>query len=1031
MIEFFLKRRVLTNLITMFIIAVGGWQAFRVRREAFPDIRFEIVTIITMFPGASPEEVETLVTRKIEEELRDVSGIERAESYSIENRSLIILRMDDELPERDMARAVNEVYQAVNRVAGLPAGAERPIVKELTSASRHPLITVSVAGGSDEARDAFAEEFKDILEELEGIARVDLDGDRDRQIWIEADPEKLRSRGVTLAELSAAVSARNLDLSAGVVEIGPRELWVRVAGKAETASDIAGFIVRANDERAPIRVRDVARVRETFEEPRVFTRAGGEPAIHLLISKHRAGDAIRLTAAVRRTLLEHAPRARALGIKFVVSDDFSFFIKRRLNVMTNNMVQGGVLVLIALFFFLDWRLAAVAAWGVPISFAAAMLVAVPLGFTINLLSLLGFIIVLGMLDDDSVVVAENIYRHLEMGKPPEQAALEGTREVILPVLGSVLVSSCAFLPFAMMTGIMGKFMFMIPVIVCMAFVASVFEAFFILPSHVIDILPFGRPVEDSGESRWYAAMLRVYERSIRWMLGHKGKFLGFLAVFMLLSVGLAYARLKLVLFPPGMVDQFFIQIDMPRGTSLSATRSVLEAVEKEVLALPSDELDVVTGSVGQKGWEESVRVATNYAQLRVFLTPEEKRPRKTREIIALLRARVAQIPGPEKVVFDEFRPGPPVGKAIQVRVRGRDPEILGRITTEIKAFMAGLDGVRDIQDSREGGKDQLRLVFNHGEAAFASMDLTRAAQSLLLAIDGGRVTEIQRPNEEVEVKVRLIPERRADTRALLGLEVPNPQGRQVSLGRLAHFEERQGPPFFSRYNFRPVVTIIADVDLAKSTSRQANAAIERRFADLAKRHPGYELIFGGEEEQTRESIMSLFKAFGVALMLDFVILAALFKSYSQPLIMLTTIPIGLLGVVYALLFHGAPASFMALLGVVAMTGVVVNNAIVLVDCINAMREEGLALREAVVRAGCRRLRPIAASSITTLLGLFPTAYGFGGYEPFVAPMALALAWGLTFAMPMTLYVIPAVYVLVEDAREFFRGLFRRVFTRSS
>lgn len=1014
MIEFFLKRRMLTNLITVFICVVGGWYSFSVRREAFPDIRFDLMTINTVFPGASPEEVETLVTRKVEDELRGIAGLKRVESYSLESRSLSVIQLDDGLSERDSGRVINEVYQAINRVKDLPAAVDRPVAMELTSA--RPLITLSVAGADDEVRDRFSEELKDILEEVPGVARVEASGQRAREIWVEADPALLRQHGVTIGELAQAVRARNVDLSAGSVEVGTRELYVRVAAKARTASEIARFVVRANDDRSVLRVSDVAGVRETFEEARVLTRAGGKPSIELKVSKLKSGDAISMVAAVRAAVKEVAAHAREQGLELTFSDDFTFFIKRRLRVMTSNMLQGGFLVLGALFLFLDWRLAVVAAWGVPISFAAAMMVAVPLGFTINLLSLLGFIIVLGMLDDDSVVVAENIYRHLEMGKSPERAAIDGAREVVLPVVGSVLVSSCAFLPFALMSGIMGKFLFMIPVIVCMSFLASLFEAFFILPSHVVDLLPFGKPVGEKADPRWIVRTRDAYERTLRWTLTHRWRFLAVVVTVGAATALLAWARVKFVMFPPGLIDQVFIQVDMPRGTSLTETAKALAEVEAEVLKLPSSELEALTSAVGLKGAEESVRLGTHFAQARLFLTPEESRSRKTVNILKALRPKMDAIKGPEKIVFDEVHPGPPGGKAVQVRVRGRDWAVIKTIAAEVHGALGGMPGIHDIQDSREGGKDQLRLAVDEGEARFAGLDYSQLAQSLFYAVDGGKVSKVQRDEKDLDVKVRLTAGARGDVAALLGLDVTNPQGRQIRLGRVARFEERQGPPFLSRYNFRPVITVTAEVDGEKITSRQANAQLKKRFADIGGRYPGYQLIYGGEEERTQESMGSLFRSFGVVLLLDFVILAALFRSYIQPLIILTSVPIGLMGVVWALIMHGAPASFMALLGVVAMTGVVINNAIVLIDLVNTKREEGLPPAEACVQAGVQRLRPIAAASITTLLGLFPSAYGFGGYEPFVAPMTLTLAWGLTFAMPLTLFLVPSIYVMVEDAR---------------
>ena len=1011
MIEFFLRRPVLSNLITFVLCVIGGWHFFTSRREAFPDIKFDIVLVTTPYPGASPEEVETLVTRKIEEQVRGVSGVDRAESWSLENLSVVVLRIDEDLTQSEKDKTVNDLYQAAQRIEDLPDLADRPIVQELTA--DRPLITLSVAGGADEDRDRFAEELKDQLEEIDGVSRVTFKGDREREVLVEADREKLARHRLTMGELAAAIRGRNVDRSAGSTWSGTLENWVRVRGAVFTPEEVGSIVVRGNEARENLLVRDVARVSAGFAEGAIRTRAKGKPSIELHVSKHKSADVIVLTGRVMKLREEAAARAAAKGLELVISDDVSFFVKRRLKVMTGNMIQGGFLILGALFLFLDWRLAAVAAMGVPISFAAALVFAVPLGFTFNLMSLLAFIIVLGMLDDDSVVVAENIYKHLERGKEPFAAAVDGTREVFWPVLGSVMVSTCAFLPFAMMTGIMGKFLFMIPVVVLMCFAASLFEAFFILPGHVLELLPYGKPVGESSGGRWYLSAVDGYRRAITWVISHRGKFALLLLAFLLFTSGLAYWRLKFILFPEGLIDQFFIQVEMPPGTNLEATEAAVRSVEEAVAELPPSELDVQTAAVGLKGQEDQERLGTGYGQVRVYLTPEEDRPRRTKDIVAGLRARVGLPPGAVKVTFNELQPGPPVGEAIMVRVRGRDPEVNRAIAGEVRAYLESLKGVSDIRDSLEDGKWQWRVIPDPGEAAFAGVDAESIARDLFYAVDGIKASRIQLPDEEVEIRLRLKPEQRDSPKDLLGIDVLNPRGQPVRLSRVARIEEKRGAPFLPRYNYKPAVTVYADVDEKVVTSREANRLVREKFADVPRRFPGYELIYGGEEEETAKSMRSLFRSFGVAIMLDFVILAVLFGSYIQPLIILLTVPIGLIGVVYALLVHGQPASFMAMLGVVAMTGVVVNNAIVLVTFINDKRAAGLPVETAAVEAGAERLRAIWASSITTLLGLFPTAYGFGGYEPFVAPMALALAWGLTFAMPMTVFLIPAAYVTVD------------------
>lgn len=1017
MIEFFLKRKVFTNILTLFIIIVGGYQAMTVRREAFPEINFDWVTITTLYPGASPEEVEKLVTNNIEKQLKAVDGLDRVQSYSLENRSLIAIRLDEDLSQRDKDRAFDDIQQAVNQTQDLPREAEEPLVKELTS--DRPLITLSVAGGTMEERDHFADELADVIEEIPGVSRVEQTGELEKEIWVEADREKLTRFRLTLAEIASTIESHNVDASAGSIESGFEEKWIRVVGAAKTVDDIENIILRGNDAWSFLKVKDVAKVTERYEDSRMITKANGQPSINLGVKKVKSGDTIKLADAVKKVREEFTSRAKEKNIELVVSDDLSFFIKRRLNVMKGNLIQGGVLILIALFIFLDWRLALVAAAGVPISFAAAFAVAVPFGFTINMMTLLALIIVLGMLDDDSVVVAENIYRHMEMGKRPLQAAVEGAKEVILPVLAAVSVSCAGFLPFAMVSGIMGKFLMMIPIIIIVAFIASVIEAFFILPAHVVELMPLGKPVEEDTGGRWYTAILKKYQSLLNWVLSHRGKFMLIVLGFLVSTALLAQWRLKFILFPEGLVEQFFIQLEMPKGSNITETNIAFERVEKAVLKLPKNELDTMTGTVGFKMTSDgSIRYGTQYAQARVFLTPEGSDRRSTKEIINGLRQELTQGNPIGKLAFEELQPGPPVGKAVDLQIRGRDLHEIENIVERTKAELNKMPGVDDIQDTRDAGKDEIHVVLDDREAGFASLDPSRVARNILFAIDGGEASKIRRGTDEIKIKVRLKPDQRANPNELLKLDVLNPQGQPIRLGEVATIQTKPGVPFIEHFNFKSALGVTASVDKVNITSREANKKIKEWFKTVKHQYPGYDMVFGGEDEETAKSMMSLFKAFLFAILLDYVILAAIFSSYLQPfIIILLTVPIGLMGVVYALLLHGKPASFMALLGAVAMTGVVINNAIVLISFMNNKIQEGLSVKDAAIEAGMIRLRPIWASSITTLLGLFPTAYGFGGYEPFVAPMALALAWGLSLAMPMTLFLIPMAFVVSHDMKE--------------
>jgi len=1024
MINFFLKRSVVINLLSIFFIVIGGYLFITVKREAFPEITFDIVNVSAVYPGASPEEVERLVTNPIEDELRTVDGIDKVESYSLESRCQIVVRLDEDLSDDEVSRTVLYIDQAVARVKDLPDEVEDPVVQELTS--DRPLITLTIAGGNALSRDKFAEELKDALEDIDGVARVLATGDAPKEIWVEAELRKLQDRRVTLGEIAGTLRERNLNLPAGTAPDKDRELMVRTVGALNTAEDVASVILRGNDARNYLRVGDVARVYETFKKEDILPRANGLPAIHLQVFKLKKGDTITLAGTVKDLRKEFEPRAAKLDIQLLVSDDISFFISRRLNVMKNNMMIGGISILLVLFLFLEWRVAMAAAWGVPIAFVAAMSIAIPAGFTINLLTLLALIIVLGLLNDDAVVVAENIYRHTEKGEPPEVAAEKGAKEVVMPVIAGVATTMAAFIPFGMVSGIMGKFLFMIPVTVILCLAASLMESFWILPSHALDLLKVGKKLR-RGSGRWYEIMSEKYRKLLGWFIDNRYKFLALAMVVTVVTVMVGVARIKIVMFPEGLIDQFFVQVETPRGTSVEGTKKVFKEIEKIIMTLPPEHLNSVTGSVGESGFEESLRRGTHLAQARVFLVPQENRKKQTNDIIDELRPRFENVKGIARLIIEKVRPGPPTGKAVQVRIRGREMSVLQQISNEIKQELHSMPGVSDIRDSMEGGKEELQVKLRPEEAAYARLDTTRIARELLYAFDGGEATEISRDRDKIKVRVKLSPEDEKRPDLIKQLSVLNAEGRQIRLGTVVKEERREGPAYFEHYNYRRSLTIFAGVDNEKSTSYQANQALITKFEDIPERYPGYELIYGGEEEQTRESMLSLRRAMIVALLLDFVILAGLFASYIQPFLIMLTIPIGLVGITWALILHDMPASFMALLGIVAMTGVVVNNAVLLVDFINIRRNEGASLKEAVIDAGVRRLRPIWASSLTTLAALFPTAYGLGGYEPFVQPMTLSLAWGLAFATPLTLFFIPMFYLILDDTLAWMRRvIFRKV-----
>jgi multidrug efflux pump subunit AcrB len=1027
MIEFFLSRRVLANLLTLFLIVVGIFAFITTRREMIPEFTFYTVMIETRYPGASPAEVEELVTTPIEDEIRTLDSIDRVESFSMENLSLIVVRLDDRLSDVEVDRAVVDVQQAVNRVRNLPKETEVPVVREITS--NDPIVLLGVAGGTLEARDRLAEDLEDAIKNLPGMSKVDLLGDRAQEIWVEADPARLQAQRMSLDEVAQAIAAANVQTPGGSVRLGPEEVLVRTMGPLKTAQDVADVLIRGQESGWTVRVRDVAEVHDTFEKERQRVRANGQPAIVLIPKKKRTADALELIERIKDLMVEFEPRARQADISLVLSWDQSHWIERRLNVMTSNMLQGGLLILAALFVFLDWRLAVVAMLGVPISFASAMLGASLLDVSINMMSLLAFIVVLGMLDDDSVVVAENIYRHLEMGKSPARAAVDGAREVSLPVIASVATVASAYLPFLLVGGIWAKFLSAFPIIVILCFAASLLEAFWIMPAHVLELMRFGRPVEKEGR-RLYRIVAGAYRRFLAWTIQHRYRFMALFLLFAASTGALSYWRLRLVLFPAGTLEQFIVQIEMAEGAPLDRTEAALQRIEGVMAALPTGTVSSTLTSAGVifDEWDR-VRRGTHRGQIWVFMHPGQSvATAEVDEALERMRSDLASLPDLRKISVNKVSGGPPVGKPVFAQVRGPDIDTLRDIAARLKARLAEVPGVYDIQDSLEGGKSEYLIALDEAKAGLAGIRRAGVAEHVFFALEGGEATRLRRGTTEVKVRVKLseaLPQEQG-LAILEELLVPDATQRLTQLKGLVAFQRREGVPQIEHVNFRRSITVTADVDERQITGLGANRIIERAFAELRPQFPGYDLVFGGEEEQTRKSFETFVRSFGVTLLLDFLILAVLLNSYIQPFVVLgLTIPTGLLGAAYALMVHGEPLSFMAILGIVAMAGVVINNAIVLMSFINNNRAAGMPIEEACLEAGYTRLRPIWASSITTLAGLLPTAYGWGGYEPFVQPMARAMAWGLAFAMPITLFLIPLGTLFVEDARRGLARLFRR------
>ncbi|MBN1384368.1 MAG: efflux RND transporter permease subunit [Elusimicrobia bacterium] len=1056
--KFSIKQRVLVDLLTVIAIIVGTVVTIQMQREDFPEVELDWVFARTIYPGASPQEVEKLVTIPIEDALKNIDGIDNYSSVSREGVSFIFIELDPDLSNRN--KVINDITRDVDKVE-IPEDAEDPDVEELSI--MHPLIEISFTGEGIPEKElrGYVDNFEDILKNIKGVGSTDKVGWRDKEISIEVDPSNLEKYYISLAQVIRSIQNQHLNLPGGKLKSGTKELILRTVGELQTADEFKDIIIRTNSDGKYLRVKDVAQVQETFEEQERIYKTNGKISINITPKRKKSGDTIKIVDEIRKqAAIYKETLPKNVSIDFI--NDIAFYVKRRLNVLISNGVLGLGLLMLTLLVFLNIRIALVTAIGIPFAGLTAMLFMSFFGVSLNLVTMFGLILVVGMIVDDAIVVSENVYRYMEEGMSVKDATITGASEVAAPVTTTILTTTAAFLPLMFVSGIMGKFLRVFPMAVIFCLTASLFEALIILPAHLAEwskplkskhpqgisqqpaiktetksllVRIFFFPIKvftslkyyfsasdrKGSESRWFQKLLNTYKKILNYSIERRYRMCFFAFLVLIGAIIFSIKVMPFKLFPT-IVEIFYVRMETEEGTSLEETNKAISIVEQGILKLSKDEMENVTTTVGfsgEIGGGPFDKHGSKYAQCVVYLTPENSRKRKADTIIAELRNTIKKEDLPSDVVnleFEKLRDGPPVGKPVSVQIRGDDYKTLLEISEKIVNFLKTVDGVEDIKSDYELDKEEIQITINKKEAARLGLNVRQIASTIRYAFEGGVATTMRKGDEDIDVIVRLPEQYRNNIEVLKNLTIPNNMERLIKLNRVAYFNKYQGIQTLNHEEGKRTITVTANVDEDKITSVEANKKLIEKFKDASKEYPGYQIISGGEWEDTQESIESMFKAFAVAFMLIYMILATQFRSFIQPLIIMVSIPFGLIGVIFSLYFHGEPVSLMAMFGMIGLTGVVVNDSLILIDFVNKRREKGLDGRQSVQDAGQTRLRPILLTSITTIIALIPLIYGIGGEEPFVRPAAIAMAFGLLAATFLTLVIVPCVYLIVDDIR---------------
>jgi multidrug efflux pump subunit AcrB len=1017
LLERLLRNHPLANITFVVVLLMGALGYSRMPREQDPEINFNWVNITTVLPGASAEDVEKRVTQPLEDAIKQVADIRFVISNSRENVSSILVRFRD-IDERVFDKRVNDLRREVQNKAQAelpPEVRNDPRILEITTSNGFPTAQVLVTGpANDETLRRTARELRTDLERLPGVDQVFALGLRDPELQVEFDPQRVAARGLTAANLADTVGAWFRDTFAGKQQAGDDAWLVRLVGQDADPDYLAKLTVAVPGTRQRVPLEAVASAARGRAVATSLASSGGRPAVLLSVTKKSYTNTLELVERIRGFIAQKNPLLQASGIRLALTDDQTVPTREAIRIMESNAALGLALVLAVCWLFLGTRVAILVALGIPFSLAGGLAILYATGNTLNISVLLGVVIVLGMLVDDAVVVVEALYYRVQRGQQVLAAALDALRETAAPVASSVATTLAAFLPLMLLPGIVGKFMFVIPFVVTLTLAISLLEAFWMLPTHVIALrLDLSRP---SRLQRWrhrLTHLLRVkYSRALLYVMRRPKRFSAAIVLAVAAagaSVATGLVRLEFFAFDP--IRIFYVNVDMPAGSPIEATLARVEGLERAVRArLDPAEARAVTAIAGVKFTDTEPLYGDAYGQVIVSLAPRRGgESRDVLEIVDSMRGPLQALPGPGKVSFTVLSGGPPVSKPVRVRVRNDDYAELRAATDALLGIVRAVPGTKDVTDDDIPGRPQLVLRLDREAIRAAGLNPGLVARLVRLHVDGEIVAQMRDAGEKLEVRVRARPRDNVDIARLLDDPVALPGGGVTTLRALVSSETQLGKGVIKHYNLRRSITVEADLDKTVTDTVAANEAIRAGWEKVHARYPTTDLDFSGELDDIYESLDAMKVLFLLGVGLIYLILATQFRSYWQPLMILVTVPLAFTGVVGGLLVSGNPLSLYTLYGVIALTGIAVNSAIVLIDAANRRRRQRMTVLHAAVYAARRRVVPIVITSTTTIAGLFSLAFGLGGKSLIWGPVAASIVWGIGFSTVLTLFAIPMLY----------------------
>ena len=1027
--KFSVSNPVLINIFMVIVFVLGTYTMINMPKEEMPNVDFGKFVISVVYPGVSPADIEKEIIDKIEDELSDLDDVETMTSTASEGRAVVTIEMNEKADLDDTEDVIN---REVNKINDLPDDASDIMVQRINMKEMNSMCSIVFSGDySENGMRQIAEDLKDEVLEVENVSKVEIAGTREQEIVIDVDTKKLENYGISFSQMQNIIANRNRNIPGGSVYYDNEEFILRSMGEYNSISEIENTILKINSNGSNIKIKDIATVKDTLKESQTMSKLDMNKSVTLTIFKKEEGNIIKVVDDLK-TLIKDFEK-RIPNIKIGIRNDGSIRVENSVNTLGSNAAMGIILVFIVLWMFIGWKNALFAAWGLPFSFLLTFIIMNFLGITINNLSLFGLILVLGMIVDDAIIVLENIQRKMEQGLSVHDATIAGVKQIMWPVIAAVLTTVSAFFPLLLMEGQMGKFLSLFPIVVSIALLASLIECLLVLPSHIVEFAGKNNkkvPEEKKGANKLSKFMVKHYRRLLIWVLGHRFVSMLIIGGMLIFSVSLVITgQIRMNFFPGGQSKNITLNLKLTSGTGLDETNEVVSRIEKFILNMDEkSDIESVVTNVGQLRENHQTYTQSNYSEIKIDFVEVDDMQFTDTQIKNKIRKFTEKQMEVATYMFKVERGGAPTGEDLEIRILGEDMNVFETINKETMSILESINGLTDLESTLVGGEKEVRLIPNYTALKMYGFSESDVSSLIRTAAYGTEVSKFRGSGmDEIDITLKAKDSYVEQLENLKVLNLVSASGTKVPLDEVCEIQIVTGYSSIEHYDGNRYFQITGSATPFMTdgieytlSSNEINAMLKGTknnqglLSNFSEKYPGYRIEYGGAAEQQAKTYGSLAIAFLVALLLVYAILGTQFKSYIQPLIVMMAIPFGIIGVLIGLWLTGLPISMMTMIAFVALTGIVVNDSLVLVDFVNKTREEGLDRWNSLIEAGSIRLRPILMTTITTIAGFTPMILSTSSTTADWKPMAVAIAFGLGFATILTLLVLPVIYSFVDS-----------------